>query len=389
MASLPDKNVNDYLRSYQGKPSDIALEKSPFEGLTSKQLAQQLQGLRIAKLKFPEWYANPAIVYPPKINLEQSSSELTAWYKSNLVSGNHLVDLTAGMGIDSFWFSKRFDHIDCFELNAELLQLTAHNLSALGCCEFETHNSDGILGVTSLNPDWIYVDPSRRDEKKGKVFLLSDCQPDLTTELSKLLDVAPAVMVKTSPMLDIAQGLRELQNVKEIHVVAVKGEVKELLWLCERDFDGEIKLIAANILEFDQIDSFESTYDKTRPKARLSAPLTYLYDPNSALVKANLQDELAYDHGLFKLNSHTHLYTASELIDYPGRRLELLEVLPYKKSVLKKELPKQKANVVSKNFPLSVKQLRAIWLLLDGGEEFLYFVTGKQEQRIVLRAKRL
>ena len=102
MASLPDKNVNDYLRSYQGKPSDIALEKSPFEGLTSKQLAQQLQGLRIAKLKFPEWYANPAIVYPPKINLEQSSSELTAWYKSNLVSGNHLVDLTAGMGIDSF-----------------------------------------------------------------------------------------------------------------------------------------------------------------------------------------------------------------------------------------------------------------------------------------------
>ena len=388
MDLLSHKIVDEYLRTYKGKPADIALEKSPFKEISSKELAQQLQGLRIAKIKFPSWFANHQLIYPPKINLEQSSSELTAWYKSQLVSGKHLADLTTGMGIDSYWFSKRFDRVDCFELNAELLKLTSHNLKALDCSNIFTHNSDGLKGVAKLEPDWIYVDPSRRDENKSKVFRLSDCQPDMTAQLSLLLKIAPNVMIKTSPMLDISQGLRELKHVREIHVLAVKGEVKELLWLCERDFHGEVGLTASNIIGFDQVERFRSEFGKTYPKPPLNSPLLYLYDPNSALVKADLQDELALELGLAKLNSHTHLYTAPELIDYPGRKFELLEVIPYKKSVLKKKLASDKINVVSKNFPLSVKQIRQTWMLKEGGEEFLFFVKDHQDQKIVIRAKR-
>ncbi|PQB04345.1 THUMP-like domain-containing protein [Aureitalea marina] len=389
MKELIRPEVHQFLLDYRGSPADLALGKSKFPGLSSSQLAQQLQGLRKAKTKLPSWHKNPAILYPPKISLEQSSSEATAQYKAKLVSGQSFVDITGGMGVDSYWFSKQFERVDYFELNSELAGLSAHNFKAFGAHNISVHSSDGLQGLKDLKPDWIFIDPSRRNKTKGKVYFLADCEPDMTTELDKLLGFAPNVMIKTSPMLDISQGLRELNSVKEIHVVAVQGEVKELLWICSREYDGPVNIVSSNLLRTGGFQSYTSAWTRDIRHPEMGTVSAYLYDPNPAMVKANQHDGFAVEMGLSKLAAHTHLYTDPDILSYPGRRFEVVEVLPYTKAILKKQLKPGKANVATRNFPLTVQEIRKKWKLQDGGEQFLFFVKDHQDQKIVVRAKRI
>ena len=186
--------------------------------------------------------------FSKQLNIEQTSSELTAKYKADLVSGKSLIDLTGGFGIDTYYFSKQIEAVTHCEINAELSEIVKHNYKVLDVTNITCLNESGIDALKSIDNqfDWIYIDPSRRDESKNKMFLLSDCAPDVKAFQNLFLDYAKNVMIKTSPLLDITATKGDLKHVKQLHVIAVNNEVKELLWILERDYEGELKIKTIN-----------------------------------------------------------------------------------------------------------------------------------------------
>ena len=167
--------------------------------------------------------------------MEQTSSELTAAYKNKLVQGSSLIDCTGGFGVDAYYFSKSIDHVIHCESNIELSNIVKHNFSQLEVKNIDVYQGDSIKKITdSTNVDWIYIDPSRRNTKKGKVFLLEDCSPNIVENLEFFINKSNKMLLKTSPLLDIQSGIQTLKYTKEIHIVAVDNEVKELLWILQK-----------------------------------------------------------------------------------------------------------------------------------------------------------
>ena len=235
--ALLEKEVQSFIKENQKKDLPaLILKGSPFNHIKIQQIATQIKGMRVAEKKFPLFFNNPRILYPPKLNLEQTSSQITAKYKSELVEGSSGADLTGGLGIDTYFLAKKFDSFQYYEMNKELSDIAAHNFKELEATDISVHHGDSLdlLRQTDQKFDWIYADPARRDEHGGKVYHLSDCTPNIPEELDFLLKKSEHILLKTSPILDITAGLRELHFVKEIHIIAVNNEVKELLWLIEK-----------------------------------------------------------------------------------------------------------------------------------------------------------
>ncbi len=371
------------------KGTSIALKKSPFLKVSSQELAQQLVGKQKAKNKLPSWFNNNSIYYPPSLNLEQTSSEKTANYKAGLVSGTTLVDSTGGFGIDSVAFSKKVTTVFHCELNTELQQIAAHNFSIFSCNNIESNNCNGIeFALNHSNVDWVYIDPSRRNEAKGKVFFLEDCLPNVPVVVDELLDVATSVLVKTAPILDISIGLRELKYVKEIHIVAVNNEVKELLWVLNKSNTSNPSIHMVTMYDAFENNLMVKLGVEQMSSADFSDPLKYLYEPYAPLMKAGMFNWLSEAFKAKKIHSQTHLYTTNEFIDFPGRKFEILAVYPFNKSAMRL-LVKSKTNVVSKNFKMSVAEIRKKYKLQEGLEQYLFFVTDATNKPIVIECKKI
>ncbi|MFD2561921.1 THUMP-like domain-containing protein [Aquimarina rubra] len=367
----------------------LILSGSPFENISPQQLAQQISGRIKAKNKLPVWYQTRGVYYPPTLNLEQTSSETTALYKSNLVSGDTLIDLTGGFGIDDYYFSKTVKRVIHCELNAELSEIASHNFRVLGVTNIETKAADGLETLRKLKKvDWIYLDPSRRHDSKGKVFFLEDCLPDVPSNLDFLFSKSDNILIKTSPLLDIHSGLKSLQFVKEIHVIAVNNEVKELLWVLEKEINTDVQIKTINIAKNLRQEFSFSLKDENNISAELSLPKKYLHEPNSAIMKAGGFQSVSKILGLQKLHQHSHLYTSQDPIEFPGRSFELLSILPYQKQVLKKEKI-TKANITTRNFPETVAEIRKKFKIKDGGETYLFFTTNCLNERVVLVCKKI
>lgn len=370
----------------------VLLKSPQFKDISQKELAQQLLGKQKAKTKLPTWFKTTNILYPPKLNIEQTSSEYTAKYKSNLVSGSRLLDVTGGFGIDSYFFAQKIAHVYHTELNAELAALAQHNFEVFNVKNIYSTVIDGLqlLAQTNTPMDWVYIDPSRRNDAKGKVFLLQDCLPNVPQHLNAILEKTDAILLKTSPLLDITNGLRELQFVKAIHIVAVKNEVKELLWILERGFTKKPALVCANILDDESCDLIEfSSEEEQQQEAKIGTPLTYLYEPNAALLKAGTFKAIGNRFNLTKLHEHSHLYTRANLVpNFPGRSFKVLQVLPYNKKSIK-QLALTKANITTRNFPETVAQLRKKYKIKDGGNLYVFFTTTVDNERIVLVCEKL
>jgi len=377
--------VQEFLNQHlTQKATTIALKKSPFKEVSSQELAQQLLGKQKAKKKLPSWFSNPKIYYPYSLNLEQTSSEKTAQYKARLVSGKILIDCTGGLGIDSVAFSKRIKTIHHCELNSDLQQIASHNFKILGIDNIKSTCCDGIdFTLIQKKVDWVYIDPSRRNEDKGKVFFLEDCLPNVPKIVDNLFEVTNHILIKTAPILDISVGLKELKYVKEIHIVAVNNEVKELLWVLNKtDFKNPI--IHAVTL----YDTFESNVKvllraEEEALATYSNTLSYLYEPYSSLMKAGIFNWVSENFNISKLHSQTHLYTSEELVDFPGRRFKITATYSFNKKEMK-SLSKIKTNVVTRNFKMSVAEIRKKYKLQEGLERYLFFVTDKNDQSIVI-----
>ncbi len=337
----------------------------------------------------PTWFANPKIYYAPKLNIEQSSSEVTARYKAGIVSGKWLVDATGGLGVDSYFFSQKFEQVFHCEIDRELSQIAAHNFRILGVENIEIIPKDGmdVLKEAPTRFDWIYLDPSRRNDK-GKVFRLSDCLPNVLEESDVLFSNSDNILIKTSPLLDISMGIAELDWVQEIHIVALRNEVKELLWVLKKGYSGEITVRTINFSK-SGTESFEFPLSEEKKSiAHYSPPLSYIYEPNAAILKSGAFKLVAKRFGLNKVHEHTHLYTSDTLIDFPGRRFTVDNVMPYAKKDMRR-LGIGKANISTRNFPESVARIRKKFQIREGGDIYLFFVTDDTEGRIVIRGSKI
>lgn len=365
---------------------EISFKGSPFKQVSTKELIQQIEGKKTAQKKLPTWFQTKNIYYPPKINLEQTSSEITAQYKADLINGDSLADITGGFGIDSYYFSKKINKVFYFEMNEELSIIAKHNfskLNALIACSPE----NGIGGIKNQNFDIIFVDPSRRNDLKGKVFYLNDCLPNIVENLEYLLNRCQLLIIKTSPMLDISIGLKELKHVSEIHIVAIENEVKELLWLLKKERTEIIEIKTANIKKT-TVDKYQSVL-KQKEEIYADIPEKYLYEPNAAIMKSAVFGALCVDFNLKKLSKSSHLFTSSKLIDFPGRRFLIENMVTYSKPAVKKLFRNTQANVSIRNFPEPVSSIKKKWNIKDGGDKYLFFTTLQNKLKVILECKKI
>ena len=374
--------VQEFIRSYNEAVSKLAFAGSPFKNIAVQELMQQIESRRRIEKKLPTWFETSNIIYPPKLNLEQTSSEITAKYKASLVSGETLADITGGFGVDCFFFAERFTSVHHFEVNTDLSEIAQNNFKILDRPNIRCKAEDGLNRVLNNEYSVIYADPSRRHDSKGKVFFLHDCLPNIPKHISEILTHCNTFLLKTSPMLDISVGLDELQNVSEIHIVAVENEVKELLWLLQKNNEEPLKVKTINFTKSGQ-EQFDFEWEETS-EATYSLAQQYLYEPNAAILKSGAFNLLSDKLKLNKLNRNTHLYTSETLKDFPGRRFLIEKVNPYTKSEMRLALNFRKANIATRNFPESVATLRKKWKIADGGNVYLFFVTNLNDKKEML-----
>ena len=389
--ALVSNEVQEYLDKNKNTPiHNFVLSGSPFLEISIQELAQQLEGRRKAVSKLPTWYSSKNIMYPPKLNLEQTSSEKTARYKASLISGDTLLDGTGGFGIDSYFFSKTTKDVTHVEMNAELSVIAEHNFKQLGKT-IKCVNTDVIecLKLNSFEFDVIYLDPARSSSSKGKVFMLEDCLPNVPANLDLLLSRCNDIWIKTAPLLDITAGLRELKNVKEIHIVALKNEVKELLWhLTSIESNGELKIKTTNINPVRNEETSFTISELENASPTFSKPKAFLYEPNAAIMKSGAFKWVSAYFELDKIHEHSHLYTSQMMSDFPGRTFKINQVFPYSKK-LKSFFKSTKANVTTRNFPLSVAQIRERHKIKDGGDTYLFFTTDLDNNLIVIDSTKI
>jgi precorrin-6B methylase 2 len=367
----------------------LILKGSPFKEVAIQEIAEQIEAKKRCEKKLPNWFSTKKIYYPNKLNIEQTSSEITANYKANLVNGTNLVDITGGFGVDAYYFSQKVKIITHCEINQELSEIVTYNFKQFNIKNIKTYVGDGIefLENTNLNFDWIYTDPSRRNDAKGKVFLLEDCLPNIPKNLEILLNKSNNILIKTSPILDIKSAINELNFVKEIHVVAVENEVKELLFIIEKNYTQQINIKTINfnkknnhLFNFSLQNDVDATFSK---------PKKYIFEPNAAILKAGAFNQISTQLKVDKLHQHSHLYTSEKLIEFPGRSFVIIHCISYDKKQLKKLLPSNKANITTRNFPETVTQIRKKTGLKDGGNQYLFFTTDINNNKIVLVCNKL
>lgn len=372
----------------------VILKNKDVFGVPAKVVGAQLAGRRKARTKLPQWYQTKGILYPPNINLEQCSSQATATFKAsilkeNLQSFSTGADLTAGFGVDSYFLSRAFTEFHYVDPDENLLLLAQHNHRLLSTAFLLYHSQtaqDYLRDAPSL--DFIFIDPSRRNDSQ-KVFRLADCTPDVVSLQQTLLEKSRVVLIKCSPMLDIKQALDDLEFVKQVWVVAVANECKELCFLLERGFEGEPKISAVELA----VDGFtKHRFDFLRSQEQqatpgFSEPQCYLYEPNAAILKSGAYKSVATRFGLEKIDLHTHLYTSPSLVaNFPGRIFEVAQLRVTENELT--SLTKGKANVVTRNYPLSADELKQKLKLTDGGEWYVIGYT-KQKEKYVSLAKRI
>ncbi len=358
----------------------LLFTKSPFPNISMQELVEQIEAKSKSRKKLPTWFATSEIYYANKLNISQSSSELTANYKANLVRGKSLLDMTGGFGVDSFAFSQKVDRVYHLEENIKLSQIAEHNFKKLKADNIEVITSDGfkfLLG-SSKEFDWIYIDPSRRTDSNQKVYYLSDCTPDVTQHLDILFSKSNNILIKTGPLLDLDAGMRQLNHINKIHIVAVENEVKELLWVLKKGFSGPIEINTVNIDKKSNQEFSFYLQEEQQATSDYSLPQKYLYEPNATLLKSGAYRLIGQRFALKKLNQHSHLYTSVELKEFPGRVFKIDKVMPYTKKNMK-SIGFGKANITIRNFPLSVAEIRKKTKLKDGGDVFMFFTrdSGK------------
>ncbi|WP_313384056.1 THUMP-like domain-containing protein [Chishuiella sp.] len=373
--TILSSEFQDYLKSIEHEDfKKIVLKKSPFKSISSAEIAQQLKGLQVSKYKFPTLYKTKNIFFPPSINLEQASSEATANYKSSIIEGKTLIDLTAGFGIDTMAFAKRFSKVYHIEKNKELSEIVKNNTSILtpNVDVYSNSFQDFFEQHSELKFDVIYLDPARRNSG-GRKFILEDLEPNILEWIPTFFEKSDKIMIKLSPLLDISLTLQQIINISEIHIVALKNEVKDFLILLDKNNTLKNPIIKAINLESNQTNFQFNFFDEIDAIASYGSVSKYIYEPNVSILKTGAFKLVSEKLNLTKLHQNTHLYTSSEIMnEFPGKIYEVEHEIRNPK----KEITKMKANMLVKNFNQSIDSIKKKFKIIDGGDTTLIFTQS-------------
>ncbi len=358
-------------------------------------VVEQIEARRRLKGKLPEWYENKDIIMGGRVPAEQCSSELTARYKQSIVKGESLCDMTGGMGVDFWYMSEGMERAIYTERNEELCSIAKHNFQVLQTLrpEYVIRCGDGReLPIPSV--DIIYLDPARRAGDGSRVYAMEDCEPNIVEWQDELLKHAKMVLVKLSPMVDLTDVLRKLKGVKELHIVGVKNECKEVLVKAHAFDDsvcaGCVEVHCVDFLTSGKIEYVFSLLGGMEISLTDGGVKRYLYEPDVTLMKAGAFGSLCARYPVWQLDVDTHLMTSDEWIpEFPGRVFEVEEMIPFSSKVLKrlkKEIPH--ANIAVRNFVMTADELRKKTGIKDGGEVYLFGAKVKDVGQMLLKCRK-
>lgn len=369
-----EKHINDDC-------SKLLLHRDRYPEVDIAGAVQQIEGRREAAVKWPSLASRCSFLFPPRLNREQSSSESTAKYKTVITAPllpssatGSIADLTGGMGIDSMALAKSENvKLDYVEMDTGLCHLMEHNVKALGFSNITVHNADSMqwLAVNSHHFDLIFIDPARRDKGGRKVAAFEDCTPNILAQMPMLMDHCSNLIIKASPMVDISLAIAQLGNVMAVHIVAVKGECKELLFVCNHEHRGEPVISCHNIGNGLAPFRFLRSEEELTPHF-FAEPADYIFEPDATLMKAGAFHTVCSHWNIAKLDRNTHLYTGrTPLPDFRGRQFRILEPLKLNKKSIAAAIPSGKAHVITRNFPIAATELQKQLGLQEGGELFV------------------
>lgn len=358
-------------------------------------VVEQIEARRRLKGKLPEWYENKDIIMGGRVPAEQCSSEQTARYKQSIVKGESLCDMTGGMGVDFWYMSEGMERAIYTERNEELCSIAKHNFQVLQTLrpEYVIRCGDGReLPIPSV--DIIYLDPARRAGDGSRVYAMEDCEPNIVEWQDELLKHAKMVLVKLSPMVDLTDVLRKLKGVKELHIVGVKNECKEILVKAHAFDDsvcaGCVEVHCVDFLTSGKIEYVFSLLGGMEISLTDGGVKRHLYEPDVTLMKAGAFGSLCARYPVWQLDVDTHLMTSDEWIpEFPGRVFEVEEMIPFSSKVLKrlkKEIPH--ANIAVRNFVMPADELRKKTGIKDGGEVYLFGAKVKDVGQMLLKCRK-
>lgn len=352
----------------------------------------QIEARNRFERKLPTFFKIRGVVFPPRMNLEQSSSEQTALYKQGLIKkGETLVDLTSGFGVDSFFLAQKASRVVCVERDGTLSRLCAFNFCSAGLknCEFVNGSCEQYLQEMD-RVDVIYIDPSRRDEHKNRLLSLSSFSPDVLKLMPQLTDKASRVIVKLSPMTDLKLLRQEVEYLTDIHIVSLRNECKEVLAVISKVEDKPLMYHCVNILEqkTDCTDFFFEKAVANLDSVKFSSEMKkFFFEPNSSFLKAGIFTPLCMKYNVEKLHPNTHLFTSDERIeDFEGRGFELLE---QRHAGIKALRDIERANITVRNFPWTVETIRKRTKIKEGGDLYMFFTTLLGEKKVCLLARKI
>ena len=428
--------TQDFIRQHQDDDvRQLAFLGSKYPEVDMPFALDQIRGRKMARVKLPRWASLEGIIYPPHISMEQCSSESTALYKAELAarllglpassSGTEMkaeneiefVDLTGGFGVDFSYIAARLGVKSMYvERQAHLCEAAKENFGRLGLKNAIVKNGDGIeilhsfhpkkkdaasaddsLGITydqprsllktNLGLKIIFIDPARRDDAGNKVVSLKDCTPDVTVLQEEMLSKADYVIIKLSPMLDWHRAVSELSHVREVHIISVNNECKELLLvLSARNMGGNLRINCINDAQSFVCDELDMESSQVKIAPSTLEEMQYLYEPNASLMKAGCFGVLSGRYDARMLSKNSHLFVSRDLIAaFPGRSFRIIAISSFNKKELKRHLSGiTKANIATRNFPLSVAELRKRLKLKDGGETYIFATTLSDESHVLV-----
>ncbi|MCD7977149.1 MAG: class I SAM-dependent methyltransferase [Tannerellaceae bacterium] len=387
--------TKQFIKEHAGDdPVRLLLSAARYPEVDMPFAVEQIQARKQIKDKLPGWYQHTDLIFPSKISAEQCSSESTAFYKQQLVEeGQSLCDLTGGLGIDSYYFSRKVRQVTYIERFPEYCEAARQNFSVLQADNVIVKNGDATELLQDIDQvDVFYIDPARRGGGNKRVFALQDCEPDLPRLLPQLLQKAPRVIAKLSPMVDIKMTLDLLPGTTAIHVLSVKNDCKELLFVIEGEPDRIDPVIYCWNLSSDREELFTTSPEEEKRLSVGSAAdiKRYLYEPNTSVLKAGAFKAVTRT-GVEKLHPHSHLYTSEELVnDFPGRKFRIEEVIPFTGKTAKnlsKDIPQ--ANITVRNFPLTVEELRKRTRIKEGGDIYLFATTCLANEKALVKCRKV
>uniref|UniRef100_UPI0040276622 class I SAM-dependent methyltransferase n=1 Tax=Segatella copri TaxID=165179 RepID=UPI0040276622 len=459
---MMNQATQDFIRQHQDDDvRQLAFLGSKYPDVDMPFALDQIRGRKMARVKLPRWASLEGIIYPPHISMEQCSSESTALYKAELAarllglpassSGTEMkteneiefVDLTGGFGVDFSYIAARLGVKSMYvERQAHLCEAAKENFERLGLKNAIVKNGDGIevlhsflpkkddatsaddsLGIiydqplsllkTKLGLKLIFIDPARRDDAGNKVVSLKDCTPDVTVLQEEMLSKADYVIIKLSPMLDWHRAISELSHVREVHIISVNNECKELLLVLSArnmggmeassadgvggteeaegtdgavKYAGKLRIYCVNDAQSFVCDESDMETSSVKIAPSTLEEMQYLYEPNASLMKAGCFGVLSGRYDARMLSKNSHLFVSREPIAaFPGRSFRIIAISSFNKKELKRHLSGiTKANIATRNFPLSVAELRKRLKLKDGGETYIFATTLSDESHVLV-----